>query len=343
MTVHRSVLEKALRAASPGDAGELPGVDGSECAPQIRAGQRVRDAAAVDAPRGGNSRGDAPASAARTPTPPRAGSWGRLLSLSALLPARGSTPQRNLCHAFDLLLQRHLCEGRVDYPGLARTPELDVCLELLRSSDPDALPTRQERLAFWINAHNAFVIESVLQGFSPDDFSRRVDFFFRPAHEVRGRMLSLQQIEHDVLRPFAEPRMRFALHLASVSGPPLRAEAYRAARLDQQLDEQVRRFVNDPVRNRFHRRRRIAWLSKLFDWHARDFGALRWSVLRFVARHVDDPGLAHELREPGRWRVEYLDQDWRLDGEPLATPSAPRGRALATQNFAAQNFAARNQ
>jgi hypothetical protein len=65
--------------------------------------------------------------------------------------------------------------------------------------------------------------------------------------------------------------------------------------LDEQLDHVTRAFVNDPSRNRFDGERRIAFLSKIFDWYGDDFAAQAGSVQRFVARHIDDPALAKEV------------------------------------------------
>ena len=94
-----------------------------------------------------------------------------------------------------------------------------------------------------------------------------------------------------------------------MSCPPLRSEAYRAADLERQLDDQARRFLADPARNRFDPTSRTLHLSSIFKWFRGDFEG---TLPAFVARYVD-PATAAALREPGV-RVEFLDYDWSLNG-----------------------------
>jgi hypothetical protein len=102
---------------------------------------------------------------------------------------------------------------------------------------------------------------------------------------------------------------------ASLSCPKLQPYAFRGDRLDEQLDAAARSFVNDPDRNRFDRRAKVAHLSKIFDWFEEDFAAAAGNVLAYVSRYVNDRELERELSEQS-YRVEYLDYDWSLNGIP---------------------------
>ena len=82
---------------------------------------------------------------------------------------------------------------------------------------------------------------------------------------------------------------------------------------DEQLEERTRAFVNDPTRNRFDAEKRVARLSRIFEWYEEDFGASDDGVLAFVARYVDDPEVAAGLREGG-WKLGHLSYDWSLNG-----------------------------
>lgn len=222
------------------------------------------------------------------------------------------------------LLQAHVKDGVVDYPEILSDQRFAAYLSLLDRVDPSALPAERERLAFWINAYNAAAIQGILEGYNPRPYIGWYRFFKSRTYGIGGARLNLSDLEHEILRKqFHEPRIHFAIVCASSSCPKLLSQAYNAAQLEQQLDQAARAFINDPTRNRFDRRRRIAYLSKIFDWFEDDFSASAGSVLHFVARYVDEADLAHELGL-GVFRVAYLEYDWSLNGPP------PKGTADAS-------------
>lgn len=245
---------------------------------------------------------------------------------------------------WDGLLKDHVSDGLVDYAGLAEDrSELDAYLSVLAQADPDSL-NREQQIAFWANAYNARMVALVLDHFPirgsddshPSNSVLQVDGIFKkfPAR-VGGRSVSLDAIEHEVLRPrFDEPRIHAAIVCASGSCPPLRAEAFDSERLEEQLDDQFRRFVNDEKRNRFDATSGTVRLSKIFDWFAGDFAsaakqqpALRRNAgkhagaLAFVARYL--PAAEREAILAGRMRVEFLPYDWALNDQ-AAPPSFGR-------------------
>jgi len=131
-------------------------------------------------------------------------------------------------------------------------------------------------------------------------------------------------VERAILIPeFREPRIHFAIVCASRSCPKLRSWAFTADKLDQQLDDSARLFINDPSRNVFDRRQKIAHLSKIFDWFTEDFISHSGSLTKYVAQYVEDPVLAQELAQD-TYQVEFLEYDWNLNGIP------PQGSASAT-------------
>lgn len=256
-----------------------------------------------------------------------------LLTAAVLIAALGSPAAAGDHGAWDALLKEHVSDGLVDYAALARDrPRLDAYLRDLAETDPDAL-SRDEQLAFWANAYNARMVALVLdhfpiQGSDPAHPANSVlqvpGIFKRFQARVGGRELSLDQIEHDILRPrFGEPRVHAAIVCASASCPELRAGAFTAARLEEQLDEQFRRFVTDPRRNRFDLARGTAGLSRIFEWFGEDFAAteappaLRRSagkhagVLAFVAPYL--PAAERDALLSGRLRVDFLPYDWALN------------------------------
>lgn len=246
-----------------------------------------------------------------------------LLLVTALLmfPATGSAqePGDVMHKTLDEVLKAHVSDGWVDYNGVAADRRFADYVMDLERVDAQKLATRDERLAFWINAYNALAIQGILRGSSPKSFFGKIGFFYNDKYRVGGAVTNLYDLEHEILRPLGEPRIHFAIVCASKSCPVLRAEAFVSDRLDSQLDDSARRFINDPARNRFDREKKLAHLSKIFDWFDKDFVLHSDSVSRYVARYVNDPMLAQELTA-GNYKIKYLDYLWDLNGAPVTAP-----------------------
>ena len=246
--------------------------------------------------------------------------------------------------ALDTILRDHVARGRVDYRRLVAHPELlrsyTQSLADVSSGELAAWP-REDQLAFWINAYNAFVLRTIVEHY-PLRRGSVVGIAF-PANSIwqisnvwtgtrwraAGRAVSLDRIEKEIIRPqFREPRVHFVLVCASTSCPDLRSEAYRGDRLEAQLEDQTRRFLADPVKGaRADAVSATIRLSKIFRWYAQDFtassavrgqrapGASSSDVLAFIGQHSTDETLKALVRRP-RVTVAYLDYDWTLNDQP---------------------------
>jgi Protein of unknown function, DUF547 len=213
---------------------------------------------------------------------------------------------------FDALLRANVKSGQVNYPGFQDAAALKAYLAEL--AKPAKLDTKAEQLAYNINAYNAFAIQGILDGLSPSSFIGRQRYFRLQEWPLAGKRISLYDLEHAVLRPLGDPRMHFAIICASKSCPFLRSEVYTASKLDAQLDEQARQFVNDPSRNRFDKTTKTAYLSEIFKWFDEDFRG-PGSVQKYIAKYVDDSEVARLLASDG-FRVEWVPYDWSLNGAP---------------------------
>jgi hypothetical protein len=210
---------------------------------------------------------------------------------------------------------------RVDYRGLAGAPEWTRLVARLAAADPERLGEgsvgHRERLAFWINAYNILAIELVVR--HPGVASiREIGSLLRPVWSrevgpVGGRGRSLGEIEHEILRPLGDPRIHGAIVCASVSCPPLRREPFAAERIDEQLDEQLRRWLASPEKGlRVDAGAGTLHLSRIFDWFEADFEATG-GVLAFVARRAPDAEGRWIAEHADRVRVRYLPYDWDLN------------------------------
>lgn len=218
------------------------------------------------------------------------------------------------------ILGRYVRDGRVGYAALRQDggPALQAYLDGLSAACAQDYPqwSRADRIAFWINAYNAFTVELVLDHY-PIRSIRKIGWLpgaafrddFIPMPELKGGDVSLDDIEHGTLRKdFREPRIHFALVCASRSCPALRPEAYRGAVLDRQLDDQARGFLNDPAKNRFDPATRTLYLSRIFDWFRADFESSGGSLPAFVAPYLAQP-------VPADARIVFLDYDWSLNDQ----------------------------
>lgn len=229
--------------------------------------------------------------------------------LAPAVPVLAATDFRDL----DAVLVRNVRNGYVDYDGIRADPAFERSIATLATTDPVLLETPAERLAFLVNAYNAFAIQGILDGLSPATLLGRNQFFKRRTFRLMGRDITLQDLEHEEIIPAGGPRLHFALVCASLSCPRLANRAWQGADLDQRLDDAARQFINDGTRNRFDPGRRIAFVSRIFDWYRKDFAAEAGSVQQYLARYVDDPAAAEILRRDG-FELRYVDYDWDLNG-----------------------------
>ena len=222
--------------------------------------------------------------------------------------------------AFDAILERHVKpdgEGynRFDYKAaLADRAALAVYLEAMQAAKPSTFG-RDAAHAYWINLYNAKTLDVVLEAY-PVTSIRRINLgggFFsigpwkKDILEVEGRRLSLDDVEHRIVRAiFEDPMSHYGLNCASYSCPNLMDRAYTAANTDALLERSAREYVNHPRGVRVRDGRITA--SKIYKWYADDFGgadALKGHWTRFA-----EPALAKAIE--GATLGSYL-YDWDLN------------------------------
>ncbi len=234
-------------------------------------------------------------------------------------PIKRLSDHRPVTHeAWDDLLKKHVDDqGWVNYPGFIQdSVALNRYLQLLSGSHPDASTwTRNEQMAYWINAYNAFTVKLITMHYpvgSIKDIKKGVAFVNSVWDikwiQIGAYTYDLNNIEHNILRPvFNDARVHAAVNCASYSCPRLRREAYTADRLDSQLDDAMRSFISDPLRNRTNPEK--PEVSEIFKWFPGDFKDNAGSVKAFINRYAN-PKIS-ETAELG-----YIDYDWRLNEKP---------------------------
>ncbi len=213
---------------------------------------------------------------------------------------------------WDAILHENVMDGRVDYDGIAADPGFTATVADIANADL-AGHDRRFLLAFSVNAYNVLAVKGILDGHSPASSFGKLRFFYRDKYTVAGELLSLHAFENEHIRTLEEPRIHFAIVCASASCPPLRSEAYVPQRIDEQLDDNARLFLNDSAKNSYDLDSGVARVSKIFKWFAEDFETAAGSVPRYIAPFVDDEEVAAALRDD-LFELRYLKYDWSLNG-----------------------------
>lgn len=260
------------------------------------------------------------------------------LSLFAAVPSHAE-PFDHEHSTWNLLVKNHVhwninrTASQVDYTGLQKNHDfLKRYLFNLSAVSRAAFDgfSRDQQLAFLINAYNAFTVELILTDYPDLKSIKDLGSFFSSPWKKRfflllGESQSLDGIEHDLIRGsgrYNEPLIHFAVNCASIGCPALLDEAFTAEKLEQQLLVSTQRFLKDRSRNRFDANAGFLEVSSIFNWYADDF-TKGWrgydSLQDFFRTHADwitsDKEDAERLVE-GPLRIDFLDYDWGLNSLP---------------------------
>ena len=222
---------------------------------------------------------------------------------------------------FEQVLKSYVDEkGLVDYNGIGKNQQFSEYLQSLQSAKVEEL-SRNDQLAFWINAYNAVTIDKVIkkkpkksvrETFVPGVWTS-TKFFTSPQHIVANRRLSQDDIEHEILRKkFKDPRIHFAIICASRGCPPLPRVAYTEANVQTRLEEETKSYLNSNRGTRIDRSTKTLYVSKLFDWFSEDFIQESGSTVAFMRPYLDEEVLYFLDGKP---KISYLKYDWALNAQ----------------------------
>jgi hypothetical protein len=218
---------------------------------------------------------------------------------------------------YSALLSQHVTSGEaagipgnlVNYQSLSQDPHYQTLIERLALFDHTKL-TGKDKIAFYLNAYNLLAIKLVIDH-QPHASIRDIGSWFspvwqKPAGVLNSKTISLDTIEHKILRKMNEPRIHFALVCASLSCPNLRTEAYNSKNLDKQLDQQTRVFLANKEKGMLIKDETI-YISKIFDWFNEDFSKDKSAegVLKFIAQYQIEAGRFSSY--------QTLDYNWDLN------------------------------
>jgi hypothetical protein len=234
---------------------------------------------------------------------------------------------QNIDHSvFTEVLNSYVKNGLVDYKNLKDDNRLYEYVDYISKIDPEDIKSENEKIAFYINAYNAFTLKIIcdnypVEGINDLNSGGRIishvlgtTVWDKDLVVINGKKTTLNHVEHDILRrKYDEPRIHFALVCAAISCPPLRNEAYTRDKLNEQLDDQAKTFLNDSRRNKFDLKAREAELSKILDWYGDDFADNEEDLLIYISKYLPVKIAKDIQKNADEWDVDFLSYNWSLN------------------------------
>jgi hypothetical protein len=206
---------------------------------------------------------------------------------------------------FSVLLKKYVKEdGRVNYVGFKNDKrDLETYLERIRTNSPNTNWSKNDKLAYYMNAYNAMTIDLIIRNYPTESIKDINDPWEQRLWKIGEESISLEYIEHEVLRKMKDPRIHFGINCASFSCPPLMNKAFTAATVDAQLKQLAVQFINDPRRNKITAER--VDISKIFRWFQKDFTE-NGSLIDFLNTYS-------KVKIDKNARVRYMSYNWELN------------------------------
>lgn len=225
--------------------------------------------------------------------------------------------------AWNALLKKYVDQsGQVNYQAWKDSKTdilaLDRYLNTLSTAGTKVTAKRNAQLAFWINAYNAVTVKGILREYPTTSIRNHTAKLFgyniwkNLLLVVGDTRISLDSIEHKVLRKSAEPRIHFAIVCASHSCPRLLNEAYAADELEQQLTGNTKQFFANSENFQFDVNKNQFLMSSILDWFKDDFGDNQAERLKTIASYLPTDE-ARSAAEKNSVTITYLTYDWSLN------------------------------
>jgi len=214
----------------------------------------------------------------------------------------------------DKFLGEYVKHGKVNYQSVSSHPK--ALNNLVKQIENYSLEgkTKQQEKAFWINAYNILVIKGIIEHYPVQSPMKIPGFFDAKKHLAAGQKLTLNQIENKKIRAvYHDARIHFVLVCAAVSCPPITNFAYKPGNLDDQLEQQTIKALNDDKFIRVNQENQSVGISEIFKWYAEDFKTNGKGFIEYI-------NLYRKEKIPPGYKVEFYSYDWSLN--EIKTPQA---------------------
>jgi hypothetical protein len=212
---------------------------------------------------------------------------------------------------FDALLKEFVDEsGMVNYQAFVKNQEFASYLTTIEKADISSF-TKEEKIAFYINAYNATVIKNVIDHL-PINSPMDVDGFFNKIkHTIAGKEITLDELEHKYALKIEPVLSHFGLVCAAFSCPKLIRTAYEGESVIRQLEENGRVYVNDIDKNRLDKENNILYLSEIFKWFQDSFVKKYGSLQETAIHFMNDDNRVYLMNK--EVSVKYIKYNWKLN------------------------------
>ena len=215
--------------------------------------------------------------------------------------------------AWERVLARHGDDsGRIDFARIAAAPEdLESYVSYVGSvsplSRPDAFPTHEANLTYYLNAYNALAMYGIVQAGIPESLAKmKFRFFYRNRFVMGGERISLYQLENSIVRKMGDPRIHFALNCMVRGCPRLPREPFEASRLDAQLDRAATLFFSEDRNVDLRRDAKAVRFNEILRFYRKDFLAVSPSLIAYANQYRTEA-------IPLDWKVEFIPYDWTVN------------------------------
>ncbi|MDV7138100.1 DUF547 domain-containing protein [Maribacter sp. TH_r10] len=208
--------------------------------------------------------------------------------------------------ATDTFLKTYVDGGKVDYRAIVKDPSSMNKVLGMAEKITVSKENPKEYQAFWINGYNLLVIKSVVDNYPIESPLDKAGFFDKKKHKIGGRELTLNDIEHEMLRAVfpEEPRFHFVLVCAGLGCPPIINRAYAPASLEVQLEEQTKLALNDPLFIQVKKNK--VGISQIFEWYKNDFTQDGKGLVEYINQYRSN-------KLPEKAKVSFYEYNWALN------------------------------
>ena len=223
-------------------------------------------------------------------------------------------PLSNEYSSLDSTLSKYVdSDGLVNYQAIIDSPYnineyLDFIKNVSPQSHPKLFPTKNDKLAYWINAYNALVIKLMIE--NPSTNILEISFghlIWLTKFDVGLKKISLYEIEHKILRKL-DSRIHFAISCGSKSCPPLGQRIYLGGTLDVQLESSAKNFINNKKNVFIDFDNKTLYLNKIFKWYKKDFV----NVKKYIVMYLSDGTSYGQIKN---FKIKYNEYDWSLNSQ----------------------------
>jgi hypothetical protein len=249
-----------------------------------------------------------------------------ILFTLSLLPASNAQIKGVDYQLYNLILKKYVKLGEIRYKELSADSRISEIVEQFQKINPDEIKSSNDKMAFWINTYNSIVLKIIGDNYpvkSINDLNTGIVILSpvlgklvwdKKVITINNNNLSLTQIEHIITSSgFKDPRALFAIVCASIGSPPLRDEAYTGEKLNEQLNEQARIFINDTTKNVFNLKNRSASISAIFESYNKEFALNKKNILIFLSNFLPKKIREDISANSDQWNLSYKDFDWSLN------------------------------